>query len=46
MVSISDAEGSLVVQEVAMKPLTQDLLNPEVRNESSPNRSVNGFKEF
>ncbi|KAG7330957.1 hypothetical protein KOW79_004926 [Hemibagrus wyckioides] len=26
---ISDAEGSLVVQEVAMKPLTQDLLNPE-----------------
>ncbi|KAK2849853.1 hypothetical protein Q7C36_008636 [Tachysurus vachellii] len=26
---ISDADGNLVVQEVAMKPLTQDLLNPE-----------------
>ncbi|XP_062861507.1 villin-1 isoform X2 [Trichomycterus rosablanca] len=26
---ISDAEGNLVVQEVAVKPLTQDLLNPE-----------------
>ncbi|XP_072541708.1 villin-1 [Salminus brasiliensis] len=26
---ISDASGSLVVQEVAVKPLTQDLLNPE-----------------
>jgi hypothetical protein len=28
--SISDAEGNLVVQEVAVKPLTQDLLNHEV----------------
>ncbi|XP_066542455.1 villin-1 [Hoplias malabaricus] len=26
---VSDASGSLVVQEVAVKPLTQDLLNPE-----------------
>uniref|UniRef100_A0A4W4FRB9 Villin-1 n=1 Tax=Electrophorus electricus TaxID=8005 RepID=A0A4W4FRB9_ELEEL len=26
---ISDAGGNLVVQEVAVKPLTQDLLNPE-----------------
>lgn len=29
--SISDAQGNLVVQEVAVKPLTQDLLNSEVR---------------
>lgn len=28
--SISDAQGSLVVQEVAVKPLTQDLLKTEV----------------
>ncbi len=28
--SISDAEGNLVVQEVAVKPLTQDLLKTEV----------------
>lgn len=33
--SISDADGNLVVQEVAVKPLTQDLLNPEVRNQPS-----------
>ncbi|XP_036425180.1 villin-1 [Colossoma macropomum] len=26
---VSDSTGSLVVQEVAVKPLTQDLLNPE-----------------
>jgi len=30
MKSISDAEGNLVVQEVAVKPLTQDLLKTEV----------------
>lgn len=29
--SISDAQGNLVVQEVAVKPLSQDLLNHEVR---------------
>lgn len=28
--SISDAQGNLVVQEVAVKPLTQDLLRHEV----------------
>lgn len=28
--SISDAQGNLVVQEVAVKPLTQDLLNHDV----------------
>lgn len=28
--SISDAQGNLVVQEVAVKPLTQDLLKTEV----------------
>lgn len=28
--SISDADGNLVVQEVAVKPLTQDLLKTEV----------------
>uniref|UniRef100_A0AAY4C338 Villin-1 n=1 Tax=Denticeps clupeoides TaxID=299321 RepID=A0AAY4C338_9TELE len=32
---ISDAEGNLVVQEVAVKPLTQDLLKQEVGSEVS-----------
>lgn len=34
--SVSDAEGNLVVREVATRPLTQDLLSHEVRGSGDP----------
>lgn len=34
--SVSDTEGKLVVREVATRPLTQDLLNHEVRKLDTP----------
>lgn len=34
--SVSDAEGNLVVREVATRPLTQDLLSHEVGGSGDP----------
>lgn len=34
--SVSDSEGKLVVREIATRPLTQDLLNHEVRGPGGP----------
>uniref|UniRef100_A0A673Z6P2 Villin-1 n=1 Tax=Salmo trutta TaxID=8032 RepID=A0A673Z6P2_SALTR len=42
---ISDAQGNLVVQEVAVKPLTQDLLNHDVTNFYPEFKTVNDGAE-